>query len=158
MDFHVTTNIPLTLKPGAIERAVHQFVEDTEDPKIPLNKDGLYNQLITYIGNTLIARVQPHAQIWIKEDEDGEVGAFAITNFDIEVDNSLTLWLSVAWVRKQHRFTSKPKEWFHQLEEFGKASGAKHLLIPSVRGVKGYLRFVGRNNWHQYHVILKRDL
>lgn len=155
--FQIATSVPVELKPGAIERAVEQFVEDTSDPKIPLDKVGLYYQMVSFIGGCLVTRNIQNAQVWLKCDGDGEVGAFALSNFDIHVDNKLTLWLSAAWVRKGHRFTPKPKEWFRQLEAFGKASGAKHLLIPSVRGSKGYLRFVGKD-WHQFEVILKKDL
>jgi len=157
MSFGIITTVPITLNPGAIERAIAHFVADTSNPKIPLNKDGLYNQLVSYIYSCIVAKNNPNNNVWIKEDDDHEIGALALTNFTIHVDNQLCLWLSAAWVRKQHRFTSKPKEWFHQLEAFGKTSGAKHLLIPSIRGSKGYLRFVGKD-WHQYEVILKKDL
>jgi len=157
MNFGIITTVPISLNPGAIERAVSQFVEDTSTPKIPLDKDGLFNQLLGYIHGIIMLRNTPHAQVWLKEDEDGEVGALALSNFTTHVDNKLSLWLSMAWVRRTHRFTSKPKEWFKQMEDFGRASGAKHLLIPSVRGSKGYLRFVGKD-WHQYEVILKRDI
>lgn len=157
MDFKIVTNLPVTLNPGAVERAIRQFVLDIEDTKVPRDNEGLSIQLLTFIGNCLIAKTLPHANIWIAEDNDKEVAAFALTQFDINVDNKLSLWLSTAWVRRTHRFTNKPKEWFHQMEDFGKAAGAKHLLIPSARGSRGYLRFVGKS-WHEYEVILKRDL
>lgn len=157
MNFQIVTSVPVTLKPGAIERAIAQFVEDVDTPLIPVDKQGRYNQLLAYVHSCLVAQNNPNNNVWIKEDEDGEVGAFALTSFEIHVDNKLSLWLSAAWVRRSHRFTTKPKEWFHQMEAFGKAAGASHLLIPSVRGTKGYLRFVGQG-WHKYEVILKKDL
>lgn len=157
MDFQIVTSVPFDLNSGAIERAVSSFVDDTKSAKIPRDDEGFYKQLVTYIGSCLISKSNPNSQVWLAIDEDKEVAAFALSNFVIHVDNKLTLWLSAAWVRPKHRFTKEVKAWFHQLEDFGKASGAKHLLIPSVRGEKGYLRFVGKD-WHKYEVILKKDL
>ena len=156
-EFQIINNLPTTLTHGAIERAVRQFVDDIEDPKVPRDKDGLVIQLLTYIGHCLIAKIMPQAQVWIAEDDDKEIAAFALTHWEMNVDNKPTLWLSTAWVRRNHRFTSKPKEWFHRMEEYGKIMGAKHLLIPSARGYKGYLRYIGQG-WHKYEVILKKDL
>lgn len=157
MDFQVVTGISHTLKPGAIERAIAHFVDDTKR-SVVTDQDGRFNQLITFVYDCLVRKTHPDAQIWIKEDEDGEVGAFAFTNFAVDVDNKLSFWLAVAWVRKAHRFSLKPKLWFWQMQEFGRVAGAKHLLIPSVRGSKGYLRYIGKDKWHEYEVILKRDL
>lgn len=155
-DFQIVTSIPTTLNPGAMERAIAAFIEDTKRDVVKDNV-GRYNQLVYYVYNALVRKTLPDVQIWIKQDEDKEVGAFAFTNFSIDVDGKQSLWMSVAWVRRTYRFTGKPKQWFRQMEDFGKASGAKHLLIPSIRGSKGYLRFVGKE-WQEYEVILKKDL
>lgn len=145
--------IPPSLNPKAIERAVAAFVDQSNAENV--DKDGYYNQLIENIASVLIFKT-PSVSFWLAE-EDGEVVAWALTHISKDVDNKLCYWQSDAWVAPQYRGRKLVKQWNALLEEDAKASFCKHILIPSSRGDKAYCRFLGKG-WHTYAVLLKKDL
>ena len=148
------TEVPSTLKPKAIERAIEAFIEDSHSTDIPLSKDGLYNQLVENVAGVVVFHT-PGRFFWLAE-EDGEVIAFALTHISKDIDNSLCYWQTDAWVHKSWRGKPEVKQWNKQLEEDAKASFCKHIIIPSSRGSEAYCRFLGEG-WHPYVVLLKKD-
>lgn len=151
----IVKDIPSTLQPKAIETAVAAFVKDSRSSDVPINVDGLYNQIIENIASAVIFKA-PSRFFWLAEDA-GEVIAFALTHISKDVDNSLCYWQTDAWVAPEWRRRPEVKEWNKQLEEHAKASFCKHILIPSSRGSDAYCRFLG-TGWHEYVVLLKKDL
>lgn len=147
--------IPSTLRPKAIERAVDAFIKESNPYSVPVNSDGLFNQIIENIASVVTFRV-PGRYLWLAE-EDGEVIAWALTHISKDVDNSLCYWQTDAWVAKQWRGRPEVKEWNKKLEEDAKANFCKHIIIPSSRNSKAYCRFLGEG-WHPYVVLLKKDL
>ncbi len=145
--------VPTTLSPKAIERAVAAFVEQSHAENV--DKDGLYNQIIENIAAVLLFKT-PGRNVWIAE-ENGEVIGFALTHVSKEVDNKLCYWQTDAWVAPAFRNQPEVKRWNELLEEDARASFCKHIIIPSSREPKAYCRFLG-TGWHQYVVLLKKDL
>lgn len=147
--------VPATLNPKAIERAVDAFVKQSRADEVPIDLDGLYNQIIENIAATLLFHT-PGRNVWIAE-ENGEVIAWALTHVAKDVDNNLCYWMTDSWVAPHWRFKPEVKQWFRQMEDDGKASFCRHLIIPSSREPKAYCRFLGKG-WHPYVVLLKKDI
>ncbi len=147
--------LPPTLKPKAIERAISAFIEDSHSTDVPIDPNGLFNQLVENVASVCIFKV-PGRYFWIAED-DGEVIAWALTHVSKDVDNNLCYWQTDAWVAPQWRGKPEVKLWNKQLEDDAKASFCKHIIIPSSRNTEAYCRFLGQG-WHPYVMLLKKDL
>ena len=147
--------VPVTLKPKAIETAVASFIQDSHSTDVPLNSDGLFNQLVENIASVCIFKTSGRF-VWIAED-NGEVIAFALSHISKDVDNSLCYWMTDAWVAPSWRRRPEVKGWFQQMRQDAVASFCKHIIIPSSRGADAYCRFLG-DGWHPYVVLLKQDL
>ncbi len=145
-------SIPATLNPKAIERAVAAFVQQSHADNV--DKDGYYNQLIENMAAVLLFQT-PGRNVWIAEDA-GEVIGFALTHVAKDVDNKLCYWMTDAWIAPHMRGTVA-KEWHMLMEADAQASFCKHIIIPSSREPKSYCRFLGEG-WHQYVVLLKKDI
>ena len=147
--------IPATLNPKAIERAVEAFVSQSHSDRVPMDLNGLFNQILENIAAVLLFHI-PGRNVWIAE-EDGEVIAFALTHVAKDVDNKMCYWMTDSWVAPHWRFKKEVKQWFKQLEDDGVASLCKHLIIPASREPRAYCRFLGKG-WHPYVVLLKKDI
>lgn len=145
--------IPSTLNPKAIDRAVAAFIEQSHADNV--DKDGYYNQIIENIAAVILFQT-PGRYFWLAED-GGEVVAWALTHISKDVDNVLCYWQTDAWVDPKWRRKPEVKQWKQLLEDHAKESFCKHILIPSSRGSKAYCRFLGKG-WHPYVVLLKKDL
>lgn len=152
LDFALLTEIPKDLNPRSFDSAVYQFVRDShcED-----NMTGLMNQTLQSIADTLIFK-QPGNYVWAAI-EDGNVMAYALTHVSKDVDNTLCYYMTQAWVHPKLRHTSFAKDSLKKLREHAKHLMCRHIIIPSSRGVKGYLRFLG-SKWHTYVTLLKEDI
>lgn len=154
--FRKLKEIPESLKPGAIDRAIRQFVNDSHVLDVPISKPGLIQQLTDVIASILVFKSNPTTFFWAAED-NGEVVAWALTHVSKDVDNSLCYWMTDAWVDKSLRRTILVRKWLEALKADAKFLGCKHILIPSSRGMKAYCRFLGKG-WHPYLTILKEDI
>lgn len=154
--FRKLNEIPSSFKPGAIDRAIENFIRDSRVTDVPFSESGLKQQLTEAVASILVFKNNPAAYFWAAEHE-GEIVAWALTHVSKDVDNSLCYWMTDAWVDKKVRFHPIVKEWFKLLREDAKHLGCKHILIPSSRGSKGYCRFLGKG-WHPYLQILKEDI
>ncbi len=148
--------IPKTLNVGAIDRAIHKFVSDSRINPAHTNIPGLIQQLTDVIAGIIIFKNLPQNILWLAE-KDGEVAAWVICHVSKDVDNSLCYWMTDAWVDKSLRGNKEVKQWYQLLREDAKHFMCKHILIPSSRNTKAYLRFLG-HNWHKYLEILKEDI
>lgn len=143
------------MKPHAIEDAVGAFVLDSHALDVPMDPDGLFNQLVENVAAVIIFKT-PGRYCWIAED-DGEVVGWALTHVAKDVDNSLCYWMTDAYVAPKWRGKPEVKEWFKALEADATANFCKHVIIPSSRNTEAYCRFLGKG-WHPYVVLLKKDL
>jgi len=155
--FHKITNLPSELASGAIERAVNSFIQESRVLDVPLNKDGLFNQIIENIASIILFKTNPTGQFWIEIDDKGEVVTWALAHMAKDVDNTLCFIATDAWVRKDFRFKPEVKKWFEELRKEAKRNMCKHFIIPSSRNTKAYCRFLG-GGFHKYVTLLKEDL
>jgi len=150
------TDIPKSLNPGAIDRAIAAFVRDSRvDPKTT-DLAGLQQQLTDAMASVVIFKNNPACYLWLAE-ESGEVVAWMLCHVSKEVDNSLCYWMTDAWVHRSLRRNPVVKQWYQLFREDAKRLMCKHILIPSSRNNAAYLRFLGKG-WHEYLTILKEDL
>lgn len=149
------TKLP-DLKPGEIERAVDSFLKESGALSEGVDPVGVFNQMIEGIVNITMFNTKPHKQFWLAH-ENGEVKAFALSHWAIDVDGKMCLWLTDAWIHPSIRGIKQAKEYFNVLREFGKKSLCKHLLVVSSRNNKAYCRFLGRG-WKPFLTVLKEDI
>lgn len=155
MELIKITKLPTSLNSGAIEKAVKSFVKDSHTEETKADPVGLYNQTLECIAQAIMFN-QDGKQFWLASHE-GEVYAYAISHVSKDVDNCLCYWITQAWVHPQIRGHKIVKIWRDQLITEGKRLFCKHIIVPSSRGSKGYLRFLGQG-WHKYVELLKVDL
>lgn len=157
MSFRRINNLSeVKLRPRAIEDAVEAFVKDSHTEETKADPVGLYNQTIEVIAHATLFQHDESRQFWIA-DQDGIVMAYALCHISKDVDNQLCFWITQAWVHPICRGTKVVKQWYQQLREAAKKHLCKHIVIPSSRGTKAYLRFLGKS-WHPYVQLLKEDL
>lgn len=148
--------IPKSLNNGAIDRAIKSFILDSRIDPAHTNINGLQQQLTDVIANILIFKNAPQNIMWLAEN-DGEVIAWVLCHVSKDVDNQLCYWMTDAWVDKSTRSHPIVKQWYQLLREDAKRLMCKHILIPSSRNTKAYLRYLGKG-WHKYLEILKEDI
>lgn len=146
----------LSLKPRAIEEAVEAFVKDSHTLETKADPLGLYNQTIEVIANATIFAHDDSKQFWVA-DEDGQVMAYALCHLSKDVDNQLCFWITQAYVAPKYRRTPYVKQWMEQLRAEAKRLLCKHIIMPSSRNTKAYLRFLGHDS-HVYCTLLKQDI
>lgn len=146
----------LKLKPRAIEEAVEDFVKDSHTLETKADPLGLYNQTIEVIANATIFAHDDSKQFWVA-DEDGQVMAYALCHLSKDVDNQLCFWITQAYVAPKCRRTPQVKQWMEQLRAEAKRLLCKHIIMPSSRNTKAYLRFLGHDS-HVYCTLLKQDI
>jgi hypothetical protein len=155
MEFKQVKELPEGLTSQAVEKAVRAFVEESHTEESGANPEGLYQQTLENIANTVIFGRDSN-QVWLAH-ENGEVKAYAITYISKDVDNSFCYNMSQAWVHKEYRCKKVVKEWYQQLRAEAKRLGCRHIIVPSSRGVEAYLRFLGKG-WKLYVSLLKEDI
>lgn len=143
--------LPSNLKPGAIERAVKEFLKEVD---IYGEQVGFFNQTI---GAIHAAIYQSNGDFWLAVGEDGEVDAYVLGNVMREVDNRLTYWLSQAWAHPRRRQNGWTKACWQQLRQKAKDYLCKHIVVVSGRGEEAYCRWLGKG-WHHYASLLKEDI
>lgn len=149
-------DIPSSLNPGAIDRAIANFIRDSHVTEVQLSESGLKQQITDTIASIVVFKNNPTAFFWAAE-HDGEITAWALTHVSKDVDNSLCYWMTDAWVVPYLRRSPVVKQYLEALRADAKHLMCKHILIPSSRGTKAYCRFLGKE-WHPYLSILKEDI
>ncbi len=152
MGFERITELPSSLTNKDIEQAVQSF---TNDSHCTDNKIGLANQTLETIAQAIIFK-SPSCFFWLDYDKLGVI-SYAITHISKDVDNSLCYSMTQAWVRPDYRHTRYAKDCLQKLRNHAGQSLCKHIIVVSSRGLKGYLRFLGKK-WHLYCHLLKEDI
>ncbi len=148
--------LPTTLNPGAVDRALESFIHDSHVVVEGVDILGIRQQLRDSVAASVIFKNSPESFIWVAE-ENGEVAAWAMTQKRLGIDNTQCYWMTNAWVAKPHRFKPYVKDWFQTLRADAKAQGCAHILIPSSRSSRAYCRFLG-GGFKEYLTILKEDI
>lgn len=148
--------LPINLSYADIETAVRAFIKDCRITSAGVNVDGLFNQIAQAIGASVIAK-NPNIFFWLAQDDKGAIAAWALSHLSIDVDNSLCYWMTDAWVARPYRHSPYVKQWLNTLRQHGIDLKCKHILIPSSRNTKAYLRFLGRS-WKTFVTVLKEDI
>lgn len=151
--FRVVQELPKGINTGEVERVVREFVNDAHIPE--QEKEGLYQQTLEGIAQCLFFKMDGQ-QFWLAEQE-GEILAYVRTHVAKDVDNQLCYWVTQAWVSPKVRGRRIVKEWFQDLRNEAKRLMCRHIIIPSSRSTKAYLRFLGKK-WHVYVTLLKEDI
>lgn len=144
------------LFPGALERAVQSFIEDSHTEETGANPTGLYQQTIEGIAAATFFRANDSRDFWLADD-GGEVMAYALTHVSKDVDNSLCYWMTQAWVHPVMRGSKDVKSWIQLFKDDAKQKMCKHMIVPSSRGIEAYCRFLGKN-WKPYVHLLKQEI
>lgn len=137
----------------SLENAARAFVNEAHIRE--KEREGLYQMTLEGMLNATLLEHKNNT-LWLAE-EGGEVKCYVLTTFVKDVDNSLCCSITQAWVSKELRRDPIIKQWREQLYEYAKKHFCKHILIPSSRSEKAYLRWLGPN-FHKYLTILKSDL
>ena len=153
MELQIIKELP-KLNSHAIERAVEQFIEDSRVENV--DKIGMYNQTIESIAQATMFSMNNAQHFWLAHD-GFEVKAYVLAHIGKDIDNRLTYTVSQAWAHPSLRRTPKIKEWWQLIRNEAKRNMCKHVLIPSSRHVKAYLRFLGKN-YHEYVTLIKEDI
>lgn len=148
-EFKVTTTIN---NPKSMDNAVGNFVNSSHCKE---NKLGLYHQTLEGIAGIVINKPN-NSFLWLAE-EGSNVVAYALTHTSKDVDNKMCYWMTQAWMDPKYRNTGYSKQCLAKLRQHAKDLYCKHILIPSSRSTKAYLRFLG-SKWHTYVEILKEDI
>lgn len=148
-DFKITNHIS---NPQSFDKAVLDFVNSSHcnDDKI-----GLYHQTLEGVANIIINK-PTNSFLWLAE-EDNNVVAYCLTHASKDVDNKMCYWMTQAYIHPKYRNTGFAKDCLSKLRQHAKDLFCKHILIPSSRSTKAYLRFLG-SKWHTYVEILKEDI
>lgn len=136
-----------------LEYAIGQFVEESNQYRVPCDEDGLYNQTSRLFVERGLHGVG--GDLWLALD-DGKVAAFALTHLSTDVDDKSCFWITCAYVARPYRTTELFAESYAILEEEAKRRGAAHIVLPSSRSAKAYARKLP--GFHPYVVLLKKDL
>lgn len=153
MQFRKVKDLPSELKTGAIEKAVFEFIAET-----PLKADpnGLFKQTIRTIASATFLGGQN--DFWLAWNEEGDVLGYLIGQTVVDVDDSLTYWITQAWVSPRLRSSGAVKDAFRLVCEDAKSRFCRHIVVVSGRkNDAAYCRFLG-NGWHKYATLLKKDI
>jgi len=155
--WELVRKLPSHLNKGAIEKAVHKFVNDTADYGTGIDAKGFFNQTIQTIAKAcILTHDGTGGDFWAAIGEDGEVYAYALGSIVIDIDHRLTYWVTQGWIHPTYRHKYLKEGW-KKLEKHARANLCCHIINITDRHSGAYLRLLGKE-WHQYATILKKDL
>jgi hypothetical protein len=135
-----------------LEQAVRQFAKENHAPQ---EEAGLIQQTYENILHATELR-NPGHYLWLVLSNESPVG-YVLSHVSKDVDNRLCYWITQAYADPSARGESFIKELYPVLKKHAKDLFCSHVLIPSSREAKAYMRWLG-SDLHQYAVILKEDL
>jgi hypothetical protein len=152
MEFKLIRNGELPkLAHQAIERAIESFMNDTN------LKDDYVGFFTQTINNVHASVFRNSGDFWLAVDDEGEVMAYCLGHVTTDIDNTLTYWLSQAWVHQSLRGKQQVKAYWQQIREQAKKYFCRHIVVVSGRGTEGYCRWLGQG-WTEYARLLKEDI
>jgi len=148
-------HFPESVSYSAIAEAVTAFIKEGN---IGRNVDpvGFFNQTMEAIAAATVFNNNDGRQFWML-GEKGKVLAYALAHISKDVDNTFCYWVSQAWVDKSLRRSRLVREMWEMLRAEAKKTMCKHIIFPTSRNVKPFLRFLGEG-WHEYATLLKEDI
>lgn len=137
-----------------IEDAVRDFMVSSHLGE-GVSPEGFLNQTLQAIaGATYLSGAG--SEFWLMTEHD-KVIAYVLAHITKDIDNSLTYWISQAWVLKDRRGDIAIRMAWQKIRDRAKACFCKHIVVVSSRGSDGYCRWLGEG-WHEYARLLKEDL
>lgn len=133
-----------------VEGAVREFVKESGTKGDP---DKVFSTTIRTIAGYTVCKT---GDFWVAEDDKGLV-AYATGYQTIDIDDSLTYYLTQVWVKKEYRNKKMVKEWYSEIKKHAKEMGSKYFIALGNRKPEAYARFLG-NNTEVYAYMLKQDL
>lgn len=147
----IVRTLPEELNPKAVERAVENFIQETDVKGDAL---GFFNQTIEGIASATF--LNRGGDFWLSH-EDGEVVAYLLATVSRDIDGAFTYWISQAWVDRKYRGNKAVKEWWLNVREQAKKYLCRHIVVVAGRSDKAYCRWLG-NGLHHYASLLKEDI
>lgn len=151
-EFRRIQEIPASLHKGAIERAVHAFIVETDTDSDPV---GFYNQTLQRIAAAVIYK-QPGVDFWLMHAY-GEVAVYAIATIQVDIDGRLCYWVSQAWVSPEWRHDPVVKAGFEKMKAHAEDSLCAHFVIVTSRDPHAFCKFLGPK-MRPYATIIKQEL
>jgi len=148
--------IPTSLNSRQLVGAVRDFVQNSGLLAHFPDADSICRQTVdTIMASSVLAIDGSHA-FWVYVKENNLLG-YALTYIGKEADGQMSFWITQAWAHPSIRRSPLIKSAFHQLREEAKRSMCSHLILPSSRSPKAYMRLLGPKI-KPYLVLLKEDL
>lgn len=119
-----------------------------------VHPQGFFNQTIRSIANATY--LNGGGDFWIMT-EKGKLLAYVLAHVTNDIDNSLTYWVSQAWVIENMRGSVTIRMAWQKIRERAKQCLCRHMVVVSSRGSDAYCRWLGKG-WHEYARLLKEDL
>lgn len=135
-----------------VEQAVRNFAVENHSPA---EQAGLIQQTFENIIHATELRT-PGRYFWLVLEDDKPVG-YILSHIAKDVDNTLCYWMTQAYADPSVRGEHFIKDFYPRLKAHAKSLFCSHVLIPSSREAKAYMRWLGPD-LHQYAVILKEDI
>ena len=152
MELRIVREVPITLKPRAIEKAVRDFVNDVDSIK---DKDGFFNQALKRIAESLIFG-RHDSDIWIAE-EDGDVKAFVICHIVADVDDKIGYWVYEPYIVAELRANGFMKAQWSKLKDRAKSLMCQRMIVMTAHDKEKMDRFLGEE-FVEHAKILKISL
>jgi hypothetical protein len=152
VELKIIREIPPTLKPRAIERAVWDFVHDVESIK---DKIGFYDQAIKRIAESLIFG-RKDSDIWIAE-ENGDIKAFVIAHLIYDIDDKIGYWIYEPYIVKELRDTGFMKDQWIKIKDRARSLLCKRMIIMTAHDKDKIGRFLNEE-FVEHAKILKMNL
>ena len=134
-----------------LEHAVSCFVAESNQYDVPMDEDGFYNQTARNVAERGLYGTG--GDLWLALD-GSKVAGFALTHETKDVDDKLCFVITCAYVDR--RYPTLFAEAYATLEAEARRLGAAHIILPSSRSSKAYMRKLP--GYHPYVVLLKKDL
>ncbi len=135
-----------------IENAVRQFSKENHAPQ---EEAGLVQQTFEGIVHATELKTPGHF-FWLVLQDNMPVG-YIMSHIGKDVDNKLCYWITQAYADHNVRGEAFIKDFYKILKEHAKKLFCSHILIPSSREAKAYMRWLGPD-LHVYATILKEDI
>jgi len=149
---HIQLIQELPLNPKRLEEAIENFTKEVD---IKGDVNGFIQQTKERILSATYLRT-PGEHFWLAAQGETICG-YVLSKIVRDIDNSLCLWVSQAWVDPKWRHHRIVKESWRKITDFARKCQCKYLIIVSGRNSRAYMRWLG-NGTHEYATLLKQNL
>lgn len=135
-----------------LEQAVRQFATENHSPS---EYSGLVQQTYENILHATELK-SPGRYLWLVLQDNKPVG-YIMSHLGKDVDNRMCYWITQAFAAPEVRGERFIKDFYQILKKHAKELFCSHILIPSSREAKAYMRWLGPD-LHIYVTTLKEDI